>query len=99
MTTITKTKVRPRSTAKQRPPMEETPAEMLSRPAWTHEERLQHIQALGQRIETHIKYMCKIGSNTGTSTEVREKSVTIFYERLVMMELQLSRIQQEVELG
>ena len=53
MTTITKTKVRPRSTAKQRPPMEETPAEMLSRPAWTHEERLQHIQALGQRIESH----------------------------------------------
>jgi hypothetical protein len=65
----------------------------------TTEERIVHIRALGQRIDKHIRYMCSSGSLTGTSLEGRDRAVTVFYERLVTLEKQLGKIQEDLQLG
>jgi hypothetical protein len=63
------------------------------------EEHLLHIEALGQRISGHIQFMCQAGSLHGTSAEAKERAVTAFYERMVVVERQLGRIQEDLRLG
>jgi hypothetical protein len=63
------------------------------------EERLQRIEAMGQRIDTYIKFMCQVNSLTGTSAEAKERAATAFYERLVVLENQLGRIHEDLRLG
>jgi hypothetical protein len=63
-------------------------------PAGTVEERLERIQALGERIAEHIVFMCRPGTPSGTSTEVKEKAVEAFYERLIVVERQLGLIKE-----
>jgi hypothetical protein len=41
--------------------------------------------------------MCTPGTG-GTSAEVREKALTVFYERLVVVERQLGRIREDLQL-
>jgi hypothetical protein len=67
-------------------------------PPWTQEERLARIEALGQRIDGFIRFMCQIGSLKGASAEAKERAVTAFYERMVVVESQLGRIQEEFQL-
>ena len=68
-------------------------------PAWTMEEQLQRIEAMGQQINGYIQFMCKIGSWNGTSAEAREGAVAAFYDRLLVMERQLAKIQEDLQLG
>ncbi len=68
-------------------------------PNLTTEERLQRIEAMGQRISGCVQFMCKIGELSGTSSEAKEKAVTAFYERMVLLEGHLARIQEELQLG
>jgi hypothetical protein len=70
----------------------------LSAPLTT-EDRLVRIRALGQRIDGHIQFMCAVGSLNGTSAEAKERAVTAFYERMVVLERQLDRIQEDLQLG
>ena len=93
----TKTKARSRTAA--RVPKEEPIAGSWQNPPWNTEERLQRIEALGQRIEGYIKYMIKVGSVSGTSAEAKDRAVAAFYERLVIVERQLGSIQEELFLG
>jgi hypothetical protein len=65
----------------------------------TTEERLQRIEALGQRIAGHVRFMCQVGSLNGTSAELKERAVTAFYERMALAESQLGRIQEDLRLG
>jgi hypothetical protein len=67
-------------------------------PPRTMEERLQRIETLGQRIDGYIRFMCEIGSLTGTSAEAKERAVTAFYERMLVVERQLARIQEDLRL-
>jgi hypothetical protein len=39
-------------------PQEEMPAGSWLTPPWTLEERLQRIEALGQRVKSHIRFIC-----------------------------------------
>ncbi len=66
---------------------------------WTLEERLQRIEAMGQRISGYIRFICQVGSLDGTSTEAKERAVAAFYDRLLAAEGQLSRIQEDLRLG
>ena len=68
-------------------------------PPWTTAERLQRIEALGQQITRYIQYMRQVDSLHGTSAEAKEKAVIAFYDRLLVLERQLGRIQEELQLG
>ena len=58
----------------------------------------QRIAALGLRIAEHVQFMCAAGTSGGTSTEVREKALAVFYERLVVADRQLGRIREGLQL-
>lgn len=68
-------------------------------PPLNAEESLQRIQALGQRINGHISYLEKVGTLNGISAETKDRAVAAFYERLLVLERQLARIQEDLELG
>ncbi len=69
-----------------------------STPPWTQEERLRRIEALGQRIDGYVLFMSQVGSLNGTSAEAKEKAVTAFHERLIVVESQLGRIHDGLRL-
>ena len=81
------------------PVAEAMPVSTWPTPPWTLEERLQRIEAMGQRINGYIRFICQIGSLTGTSTEAKERAVAAFYDRLAAVEGQLQRIQEDLRLG
>jgi hypothetical protein len=91
------TKTKSRSPALR--PAAEAPPDPGLTPPWTTEERLQRIQALGQRVEGYVRFICAVGELSGTSAEAKEKAVAVFYERLAILEHQLGRIQEELQLG
>jgi hypothetical protein len=65
----------------------------------TKEERLKRIEALGERIAGHIRFMCQVGSLGGSSTEMKERAVIAFYERMIVVENQLGRLREDLLLG
>jgi hypothetical protein len=65
----------------------------------TTEDRLMHIQALGQRVVSYVKFMCTVGRLEGSSTESKDRAVAVFYDRLYMMEQELARIYDSLLLG
>jgi len=75
-----------------------TPPGSSSAPALTLEERLHRIEAMGKRMESYIQFMCKIGSMNGTSSEVKERAVAVFYQQMVLVESQLAHIYNEFRL-
>jgi hypothetical protein len=70
-----------------------------STPAWTMEERLRRIEAMGQHIQSIVHFMCKIDSLNGTCAAAKERAVTAFYDRLVVVERQLGKIREDIQLG
>jgi hypothetical protein len=80
-------------------PVLEAPPDIGLIPPWTTEDRLVHIEALGKRIDQHIRFICAVGNLNGTSLEAKDKAVTVFYERLRSLERQLDRIHEELQLG
>jgi len=67
-------------------------------PAWTTDERLRRIDALGQRINGYILFLARVGELHGTSAEAKEKAVTAFYEQLTALERKLGRIHDDLQL-
>jgi hypothetical protein len=67
-------------------------------PPWTADERLKRIEAMGQRINGYVQFMCAIGSENGTSAEARDKAVIAFYEQMIVLERQLGLIHDEFKL-
>jgi hypothetical protein len=62
------------------------------------EERLQRIEVMGQRIDGYVRFMCQVASLNGTSAEVKDRAVTAFYERMVVVEGELGRIHEALRL-
>ena len=91
----TKAKAPPRTPAPAPPP----DLGLWPTPPWTLEERVRHIEAMGQRIDGFIRFMCQAPTMTGASGEAKERAVKAFYERLVIVETQLGRIHDELRLG
>jgi len=65
----------------------------------TSEERLKRIEALGERIIGHVRFMCQVANLGGSSAEMKERAVTAFYERMILVESQLGRLREELLLG
>jgi hypothetical protein len=93
----TKTKTRSRRVAPR--PEEELQAGPWLTPPWTNEERLQRIEALRQRINGYVEYISRVANLSGTSAEAKDKAVAAFYERMLILERLLGRIQEELHLG
>jgi len=94
---ITKPYVLPRLTSPrpgERPPR--APRPVL--PA-TAGDRLLQIEAMGQRINGYVQFMCQVGGLNGTSDEAKEQAIAAFHERMVVLEGELARIQEELQLG
>jgi hypothetical protein len=93
----------PAATAKAPPPTSKAPlassAELPRTPPATVEEYLLHIGALGKRVEGHVAFMGAVERLNGTSSEAKNKALTLFYQRLVAMEQELGRVREELELG
>jgi len=86
-------------TAKTKPPVRSAVARpMPQTPPWTSAERLQRIEALGQRINKYVQFMCEAGKLNATSAEANERAIIAFYEQIVVMERQLGRIHDEFQL-
>ena len=62
------------------------------------EERLHRVEIMGKRIDGYIQFMCQIAGQTGTSAEVKERAVKVFYDQMVIVENQLARIHDELRL-
>ena len=67
-------------------------------PALTMEERLHRIEAMRKRIDGYIQFMCSIPSMSGSSAEVKERAVAVFYAQMLLVESQLGRIHDEFRL-
>ena len=89
-------KVKASSRAVAPPPAAKTQADSTA--PLTMEERLHRMEAMRIRIDGYIQFMCQIVSLTGTSAEVKERAVTLFYEQMVVVERQLGRIHDELRL-
>jgi hypothetical protein len=68
-------------------------------PPRTLEESLRRIEAMGERISGYIRFICKVGTLAGTSAEAKEKAVSAFYDRMVVLERQLGRVHDDLWLG
>ena len=69
-----------------------------STPPWTLEERLHRIDVLGQKIAEYVRFMCHVAGLNGASAEVKERAVTAFYDKMVVVEKQLARIHENLRL-
>jgi len=65
----------------------------------TTEERLTRIQALAERVDSHVKYICSVKGLNGSSAEAKHQAVADFYDHLVALERQLNKIQEDLRLG
>jgi len=65
----------------------------------TTEGRLQAIEAIGKRIQGFVEFISKVGTMNGTSAEAKEKAVTAFHERLLVLERLLGEVQEDLRLG
>jgi hypothetical protein len=63
------------------------------------DERLEQIGALWQRSSGYVQFICAAGHLGGTSVELKEKALDALYARLVVIERQLCRIQDDLRLG
>jgi hypothetical protein len=78
-----------------RPPISKS---VTHSPPWTTAERLQRIEAMGQRINVYVQFMCQVGTLKGSSAEATEKAVSAFYEEMVVLERQLGAIHDAFKL-
>jgi hypothetical protein len=90
-----KTKARPATPVTEPDPLPES----WHSPPLTKVECLERIHLLGQRVVGYIKFMNGIDNVRGTSQEARQKALSTFYERLLFLEKELGRIQEDLQLG
>ena len=74
-----------------------TPGPWLTQP-WTLAERLHRIEVMGHKIDGYVQFMCQVANFDGASAEAKENAVTAFYDRMVIVEKQLGRIQENLRL-
>jgi hypothetical protein len=65
----------------------------------TRDERLQAIERLHERVNGYVKFIALSASMQGSSAEAKENAVAAFYARLTVLERQLGRICEELQLG
>lgn len=87
-----------RSSAAALSPEREAQNRRWEAPPLTQDERLDRIEAMGQRINGYIRFMRETSGPNGASAESKEKALIAFYDRMLVVESQLGRIQEEFKL-
>jgi hypothetical protein len=64
----------------------------------TVEEHVHRIEALSQRIDAYIRFMCQLAGEPGTSAEVKERALAVFHHQMIVVERQLGLIYDELRL-
>src|SRR5690242_14738613 len=67
-------------------------------PSLTVEEHVHCIEALSQRMDGYIRFMCQLGSEPGSSNEVKERALAVFHDQMIVVERQLGLIYDELRL-
>jgi hypothetical protein len=57
------------------------------------------IRALGDRIISYVKFMGTVDQLDGSCAEAKQRSMSMFYDRLIYLDRELNRIQEELQLG
>ncbi len=86
----------PAAKAPPMPPAEESID--WTAPPVTTDERLRRIKILGRRVHQQVQFMTTLRGLGGSSAEAKEWAIAAFYERLVALEQQLGKIQEELRL-
>jgi hypothetical protein len=63
------------------------------------DDRLERITALWQKSSGYVQFISAAGHLGGTSVELKEKALDALCARLVIIERQLGRIQDDLRLG
>lgn len=74
-------------------------ADLLRTPPANTEERVRHIRVLGQRVATYVRSVCAARKAAGSSVAEQDRAVSVFYERLRVMEQELGRLHDEFRLA
>ena len=61
--------------------------------------RAPHTQKGINKRSLSVQFIGQAAQMTGTSAEAKERAVAAFHERLVVLERQLGRIQEDLQLG
>jgi hypothetical protein len=77
----------------------ETFQELLLTQPNTMDDYLLRIRALGDRIRGYVQFMASVENMNGSCLEAKRRSMSLFYERLVLMDRELNRIQEELQLA
>ena len=80
-------------------PGTELPGEDWRQPPVTTQDCVERIEALGQRVDGHVRFMCAVGKLGSTSAEAKHQAAADFYDRLQILERVLRRIREELQLG
>lgn len=67
-------------------------------PPLTTEDKLEHIRALGKRVEEHVRFMSKVANLHGVSAEAKTRAVALFYQRLALTESELAEVANNLQL-
>jgi len=68
-------------------------------PPITTAERLRAIELMRDRVNGYVGFICQVENLKGSSVEAKEKAVAAFYERMAVLERQLNRIHEEIQLA
>jgi hypothetical protein len=79
-------------------PRPTTPLPEAAAPAVV-DERLERIGTLWQRCNGYVQFICAADQRGGSSVELKDKALDALCARLVIIERQLSRIQDDLQLG
>src|SRR5436309_3080194 len=94
-----KVRVKAKEKAKVPPPPEEPFLGLVAPPCVTLADHLASIQALGRKVEEHVRFVAGVERLPGTSLEAREKAVMAFHERLATLERILGQTLEDLRLG
>ena len=77
----------------------ETFQEMLLTQPNSMDDYLVRIRTLGDRIRGYVQFMGGIEHMNGSCLETKRRSMCLFYDRLVLLDRELNRIQEELQLA
>jgi hypothetical protein len=77
----------------------ETVQELLMTQPHSMDDYLVRIRALGDRIRGYVQFMATVEGLNGSCLEAKRRFMSLFYDRLVLMDRELNRIQEELQLA
>jgi hypothetical protein len=79
-------------------PTLQPPTDLSPKGMTAPENRCEFLKGLGERVEGHIRFMCKLEGMVGVSKEAKERALAIFHQRLAGFETELGKIREGLEL-